>query len=504
MTLVLLCRDLARLGGLTPDELGAELLRREPDVRLAWAPGPCRDFARWLGWHADGAERVILGLCTPPEPATRDVHLRRRGLDPATVDVVALGGDATPVGGGAARAARRLAAAVARVRACRGSRPEGLKPVLARHGELSRRALLTLPAVSYEAIPVVDATRCAAADGCRICTATCPHGALAPGPEGAMAIEAARCTGCGACVGACPRLALELPRAAPAEIDAQLDALLDGGEAPGIAFVCERAAEHDAGPTGWFPISVPCAGAVAPGWLVQALARGAAAVAVRPCGRDDCRFGRPGLVADRVAYCRALLDALGDPADRAQLLAADGPVPPPPAVRPLVATPATRGAPLGDPAATAEAVLALAHGRPDAVVAHPQSPLGLVDLAPGCTACGACVRVCPTGALALERDGEGVALTFEAARCVGCAACAPACPERVVEVARATAVVPLAAGRRALHRSAEARCVTCGGPIAPQAMLDRLRALLGDDPVAAVIARHCSACRGASAGPPGP
>lgn len=495
MTLVLLCRDLAPVGGTTPDELTAGLAGRDADLQVVWATGPCADFARWLGRHARKAEHAVLGLCTAPEPATRDVHLRRLGFDPATVEVVPLReGDG---------AARRLAAAVARVRACRGSRPEGLKPVLARHGELSRRAVLTLPPVTYEAVPVVDAGRCAAGDGCRICATVCPRGALAPGPEGAIAVEPARCTGCGACVGACPRLALELPRAAPAEIEAQLDALLDGRDAPGIAFVCERAADADTGRTGWLPIPVPCAGAVAPGWLLQALARGAVAVAVRPCGRADCRFGRPEVVADRLAYCRALLAALGHPADRAQVLADGGPGSPPPDARPLVATPATRGAPLGDPAATAEAVLRLAHGRPDAVVAHPQSPLGLVNLAPGCTSCGACARVCPTGALDLERDGEGVAPTFEAARCVGCAACAPACPERVVEVTRATAVGPLAAGRRPLHRSVEARCATCGGPIAPRAMLDRLLALLGDDPAAAIIARHCPACRGASAPPAG-
>ncbi len=499
MTLVLLCRDLTRLGGLTPDEIAAELARREPDARLAWAPGPCRDFGRWLGRHADGAERAVLGLCAAPEPAARDVHLRRVGLDPATVEVVALGRD---TGSSGDHAAHRLAAALARVRASRGSRPEGLKPVLARQGELSRRAVLTLPAVTYEAIPVVDAARCAAVDGCRICEATCPHGALAPGPEGPMTVEPARCTGCGACVAVCPRVALGLPRAAPAEIEAQLDALLDGRPGAGIAFVCERAGGDDLDPVGWLPVPVPCAGAVAPGWLLQALARGASAVAVKPCAQADCRFGRPEIVAGQVAYCRTLLETLGEPPERAQLLADDRPIPTPADVPRPAAAPAPRRATLGDPAAAAEAVLGLARGRLAAAVVHSQSPLGLVDLAPGCTACGACARVCPTGALGLERDDDSVALTFEAARCVGCAACAPACPERVVQVTRATAVSQLAAGRRALHRSAEARCAACGGPVAPRAMLDRLRALLGDDPVAAVIARHCPACRAASGRPP--
>ncbi len=503
MTLVLLCRDLER-GGVGLDGLAADLARRAPGTRVAWAPGPCGDLARWLGGRTDGAEPLVLGLCAPPEAATRDAHLRRLGLDPATVEVVVLGGDGGPVPATAACAARRLAAAVARVRVSRGSRPEGLKPILARQGELSRRALLTLPPVTYEAVPVVAPGRCAAADGCRICATTCPHGALAPGPEGAMAVEPARCTGCGACVPVCPREALDLPRAAPAEVQAQLHALLDGGDAPAIAFVCERAAGSDADPAGWLPVPVPCAGTVAPGWLLQTLALGAAAVAVRPCGRTDCRFGRPEVVADRVAYCRAVLEALGDPADRAMLVDAGRPLPPLPDSRRPATTPTTLPAALGDPAATARAVLGLARGRAAAVVAHPQSPLGLVELAPGCTACGACARTCPTGALALERDDAGVALTFEAARCVACGACAPACPERVLGVSRATALGPLAAGRQGLHRSAEARCETCGGIVAPRAMLDRVLALLGDDPAAALIARRCPACRGVPAPAPGP
>ncbi len=50
-----------------------------------------------------------------------------------------------------------------------------------------------------------------------------------------------------------------------------------------------------------------------------------------------------------------------------------------------------------------------------------------------CTQCGACVVVCPTGALFKEVDTQLV--VFDADKCVACEICVPVCPPRAMEVA---------------------------------------------------------------------
>ena len=49
-----------------------------------------------------------------------------------------------------------------------------------------------------------------------------------------------------------------------------------------------------------------------------------------------------------------------------------------------------------------------------------------------CVECGACVGVCPSGALSLERPSMKVAL--DADRCVACHECVKACPVRAIEL----------------------------------------------------------------------
>jgi ferredoxin len=58
-------------------------------------------------------------------------------------------------------------------------------------------------------------------------------------------------------------------------------------------------------------------------------------------------------------------------------------------------------------------------------------PLGFawVTAAESCSACGACARACPTGALSFEKNEEGTAyaLKFSARRCMGCEMCVHFC-----------------------------------------------------------------------------
>jgi ferredoxin len=48
-----------------------------------------------------------------------------------------------------------------------------------------------------------------------------------------------------------------------------------------------------------------------------------------------------------------------------------------------------------------------------------------------CTSCTACVPICPTGALELNRETWTV--SFESGKCVVCLSCVDACPYRAIE-----------------------------------------------------------------------
>jgi hypothetical protein len=63
-------------------------------------------------------------------------------------------------------------------------------------------------------------------------------------------------------------------------------------------------------------------------------------------------------------------------------------------------------------------------------------------------------------------------------------------------VEKATDLALLAAGRRVLFRDLARRCEKCGAPIAPQAMLDRIGSILGeDDPAFSSMTKYCIDCR---------
>ena len=51
-----------------------------------------------------------------------------------------------------------------------------------------------------------------------------------------------------------------------------------------------------------------------------------------------------------------------------------------------------------------------------------------------CTQCGACITMCPTGALSIP-DRTTMIVTFDIEECVACSLCVQACPPRAMHVA---------------------------------------------------------------------
>lgn len=502
---ILLCEELARVGrGLDLGAVEAWLAVRAPGIQVRRAGGPCERPERWLDQGLKGAARLVLGVCSPNgDRGELDAQARRLGLDPFAIEVVVLA-EATE------KAKLLLAAAMAKVQAYQGSRPENAKPILSWGQQVSRRALFTLPPVRYEVVPTIREPACAAGQGCRVCAKICPHEALRPSNDGRMVLNKAPCTGCGACVSVCPREAFDFPGASLPQVEAQIAALLDpalGALDPrGILFVCRNGAPA-LYPVGWLAVEVPCLVMVTSSWILQCLNQGAAAVGLLPCRREDCRFGQreAEVMEGRVDYCRELLRGVGgvpesvrsfDPTDPAELARALASLPAPRVGNRADYPPA---APRFAPRDTAQAVLGLAErygAGLDRSLAHSHSSLGVAELKEGCTGCGACAFACPAGALALEREGEGIALSFDARLCIGCGECVPLCPERVVRVQKVTDLRRLSEGTRVLYRDREVRCETCGAAVAPRAMLERIRTRLGTDPAIAAITRYCPTCRG--------
>lgn len=525
---VLLSERLRSIGsGLDLEDLSGWLEARVPAVAVRVLRDPSRQLREMAPVLTDwGAQRLVLGLA-PGEYAAGEVQVqaRKAGLDPLGVVAIDLGSHAAvwePLPVATERARLLLAGAVARVRAFPGSRPENLKASLS--VSVSRRALFTLSTHEYRAVPSVSWDRCAASRGCYLCVSACRVGAIRP-VNGHIEVNKTRCEGCGRCMSICPRGAIQYPGNSISELGAEIAALLDPSLselAPrGILFVCRAslpgleamAREGRCYPAGWLPVTVPCTGMLSPALFLQCLAAGAAGVGVEPCD-GLCSFGQDSIVEERVAFCQDLLELMSAPPELVRLCPVAGGEsldwPLPPAPQRDTDSPFHRlvGALTRDPGVSAEALLYLAHayGAPhDLTLARTQSPFGVVELDPaGCTACGACVAVCPTGALSIEDESDTTRIGFDAALCPACGLCVPRCPEGdggVLRLLRQVGLGRLRSGRATLFQSQRLTCRACGGPIAAAAMVSRLAEMLGEQytSLAATITRYCSQCRGTPA-----
>jgi len=111
-----------------------------------------------------------------------------------------------------------------------------------------------------------------------------------------------------------------------------------------------------------------------------------------------------------------------------------------------------------------------------------------------CTGCGLCARDCPGEAIAVSADAR-LRIVFRGEHCDACGVCTETCPEKclTLELSGDGEARPVV-----LFEDDIVRCERCGEPIGAKAMIDRIRARLGER-IAARIAL-CPSCKGAGRG----
>lgn len=284
-----------------------------------------------------------------------------------------------------------------------------------------------------------------AASPCRACADACPVGAIrfAPSPlvDGA-------CVGCGGCVGACPTGAFD---GAPAS-DYAIAHALSG--APAV-LACARV--EDA-PAGGFPLT--CLGRVTAELLLDVIRRGARRIELHAGDCEGCDLRKAvAPLAAALGVARAVADATGERA--ADVALVRGKPSKGAALAPGWAG-VLEAASVGlEPPRRARLLLTIADlGAIDRWLPLPEgAAFGAVEIGEGCSGCGICGDVCPTGALRVTRASDRFLVAVEDGRCVACGSCREACPDRAIELAAADR---LWAGERLLVDVDGAPCPRCG------------------------------------------
>jgi ferredoxin len=462
------------------------------------------------GLRTEEALGLVLGLCGQDYPEVEtQVHARRIGIDPLGIQVVNLAStynETSPDDMTNARAKLVLGAAVERAKAFPGSQPENMKSVIpSSEKPISRRALFTLPPVTYASAPTINKDRCTAVDGCDLCVADCPYESLEKAGE-VISVSRNRCQSCGVCLTVCPQRAIELPGWSAVELEAQVSYLLGTDsdlKTRHVAFVCKKAT-LPAGPE-WLPVPVPCIAMVSVGVLLQTLAGGASATAILPCA-DGCPSGLSQVFRERIDYCRQFLGLLGGSSEAGRVsllgngdasLVSEIPKQVPPS-----ADTSKKPIRLFGIGVAAEAVRTLCqhYATEDLTLEHSQSPLGMVEIdSETCTGCTTCAAGCPTSALSVDRQQGQVTLLFSHSTCVACGLCETLCPEKVagaIELHYITDQRRLSQGPQVVFRGDVSLCERCGSPVATKRMVERIAALLGDDVNMRKIGGLCADCRG--------
>ena len=285
--------------------------------------------------------------------------------------------------------------------------------------------------------------------GCSRCADACPHEAVELGDEG-IKISATACRNCALCAAACPTEALladNLPR---------IEVLKRAATRPEVTFACAPSESRG-------DEIVPCLGALDAAMLAYLASRGIAVTLAGTQHCAECAHGARGeaMLGLNLEAAESLRHVAGN--DKwAEIAVPDESEAEPDkgghnaSRRHLFRRFVGRGADqLSRPVSASEAspvpLKAIRFAAPFSTAGRellqilfntprePPTPLPVhaallaaqVGIRPGCTACEACARACPTGAMQIRESATAWQLGFAFTRCVGCGVCVEVCQPNV-------------------------------------------------------------------------
>lgn len=315
--------------------------------------------------------------------------------------------------------------------------------------------------------------------GCSRCADACPHAAVELSDEG-IKISSAACQNCALCAAACPTEALladNLPR---------IEVLKRATKQPEVTFAC--APSEFKGDE-----IVPCLGALDAAMLAYLASRGIAVTLAGTQHCAECVHGAQGegQLSLNLAAVESLRRVVGN--DKwADISVPDESESDPgktehnPSRRHLFRRFVGRGADqLTRPVSASEAqpvpLKAIRFAAPFSTAGRellqilfntPQetpTPLPVhaallaaqVSIRSGCTACEACARACPTGAMQIRESATAWQLGFEFTRCVGCGVCVEVCQPHVLYFKDEMEALAKSPEPVTLHALGKQRCTRC-------------------------------------------
>ena len=377
----------------------------------------------------------------------------------------------------------------------------------------SRRSFLSLGQQrkgSPSTRPVLLDERCRAPQGCRKCWDACSFKAITF--PNRLPDVADACQRCGTCTAVCPTGALQSPVFSDDEWAGILEGMAASDLSPRtLILTCPQAAFEKL-PRGVVAERLPCVGVLGVTHLAEAAAFTPASVAVYCPNPETCEkaISAHRLKADMemVSACLAreqerlsLLEGIGlTPGEIASLVSRSAPRSLDEEAWGMPTKPSDPGAGRHRGSLSgqrrADFVAAVRQTYRQQVPVAPQGQLFAVTVDAHCTLCGACATVCADAALGVKESNDTLTLFFAGDRCIGCGFCAARCPEGALHLGQAEDIGDLMGGHATpLFTSTMARCRRCRAVLGSAPSVERVAALLADDPTVSEALWYCPTCK---------